>query len=449
MVYPSKLRQTQFVYYLIFVVTVIACWFPSNLLSYIVPILSLGTMFVYSKSTLIRSLIFFSFVILWILLWSIFKPDFIVQNSLLSVITYSGLYLPLLFPTKYLSSRLLLKKMLTVLFIVMIIQASIGTLQFISGFIKYGEFAINLGDLIEGTLDRPLSPGGFETPIYSANMFLYLIVLIPVYLEETGKIPKLLLFGLLVTILATVAHQILFVFIGLLISYLLYKPLLFRIKGLGNEYYFIVLLVVLMAIVFLTLPVGFSQFESHFQRLINFENPKVVLFRRLINQVPRDNYFAPFIGLGPGQFSSRASLIGSELYLGGMNNPIDIPIIEGKTTIYVKEHLMDLWLWAENLPRPAGSTLRPFSSWLSVISEFGIFGILLTIFIIYTSFFKVRNKLRTNLDRILAFSLGAGIIFIFLLGFQENYWEVPQAIFPGLLLLKVVRSNLYIPSREN
>jgi hypothetical protein len=42
----------------------------------------------------------------------------------------------------------------------------------------------------------------------------------------------------------------------------------------------------------------------------------------------------------------------------------------------------------------------------------------------------------------MAVAAGAGLIFLLLLGLQENYWEVPQAIFVGVLLNQVMLANL-------
>ena len=38
--------------------------------------------------------------------------------------------------------------------------------------------------------------------------------------------------------------------------------------------------------------------------------------------------------------------------------------------------------------------------------------------------------------------LVAGILFLALIGLQETYWEVPQAILIGLLLLKAMYARL-------
>jgi hypothetical protein len=42
----------------------------------------------------------------------------------------------------------------------------------------------------------------------------------------------------------------------------------------------------------------------------------------------------------------------------------------------------------------------------------------------------------------MAISVGTGSVFLLLLGFQENYWEVSQAIFVGCMLLKVLYANV-------
>lgn len=47
-----------------------------------------------------------------------------------------------------------------------------------------------------------------------------------------------------------------------------------------------------------------------------------------------------------------------------------------------------------------------------------------------------------------AWVFATGCIFLFLLGFQENYWEVTQAILPGVMLLKVLHGMLLNHHRQ-
>ncbi len=81
----------------------------------------------------------------------------------------------------------------------------------------------------------------------------------------------------------------------------------------------------------------------------------------------------------------------------------------------------------------------PYFSWLAVYTEFGLFGWLAIMATTGTMLRTVRRLPRTyDLEKLVVI---AAIVFIFLLGFQENNWEVPQAWFSGLLFLKVLHAN--------
>ena len=143
----------------------------------------------------------------------------------------------------------------------------------------------------------------------------------------------------------------------------------------------------------------------------------------------------PF-GLGPGQFSSRAALIVTGQYFGG-NNPVALPLIPVQMSEPMDEYFWDDFVAARS-NRHYGSTHQPAFSWLSVFVEMGVVVTLLIAFFIFFLLARIRHYVRTYRDAILAMALSMGILFVCFLGIQENYWEIPQAIFPGLLILKAM-----------
>jgi prepilin signal peptidase PulO-like enzyme (type II secretory pathway) len=59
--------------------------------------------------------------------------------------------------------------------------------------------------------------------------------------------------------------------------------------------------------------------------------------------------------------------------------------------------------------------------------------------IIFLWLLYIARKFSVDRDKkIYAFSFSTGLMLLFLLGIQENYWEITQAIFLGCLLLKVL-----------
>ncbi|MDE3124609.1 MAG: hypothetical protein KGK14_03775, partial [Bacteroidota bacterium] len=53
-------------------------------------------------------------------------------------------------------------------------------------------------------------------------------------------------------------------------------------------------------------------------------------------------------------------------------------------------------------------------------------------------YYKATNQFQKNYIIIILVSS----FYIYFLGFFENYWEVTQAIFPGLLLITLVYKNI-------
>ncbi len=159
----------------------------------------------------------------------------------------------------------------------------------------------------------------------------------------------------------------------------------------------------------------------------------------MVNEYPYMSLF----GLGQGQFSSRASLIGTGYYIGSFENATPLPLISQQMSEPFATYAMPIWRSMRGNFGTWGSTHQPFFSWLTLFTEFGIFACLLLLFFIGYSLLQIRRRGRNFREQATGIALSIGILFIFLLGFQENYWEVPQAIFPGLLLLKVMHAQFY------
>jgi len=164
------------------------------------------------------------------------------------------------------------------------------------------------------------------------------------------------------------------------------------------------------------------------------------MIQRVFDEMPQEYPAMTLFGLGPGQFSSRASLISTNLYIGGITDPRTLPFLEEQASAPAKDYLLDLWLDSEKGGN--GSTTRPFFSWMSVYTEFGA-PICLAI-IAYSWILLKRLKIASQCSEFgwRATATAMGLMFFLLLGFQENYWEVPQAIFVGLMVLKVMYSEL-------
>lgn len=443
----SKLTKIQRAYLFAFAVSVIICWSPNKLLPYLAPLAMVVWVIIsVPKKIFLWNTVIFGFMwIFWICISAFFNHDFIFQNAMLAILTYSSFYPIFIIPSKHLASERLLKRMAQILLFVVAIQSLIGAVQVVYGFSKTGRFDVNNGDYIEGTISLALgNQTGFETPMFATNMAFALITLMPFLLIYKKKLWILIfLFGTIILVLASVVHILLFLLVALAISFFIYKIKLSLFFRLGTSTIIIAFTFCLMLVLMVTfLPQNLSKISVHFDRVRNLSNPKSILVYRLFTSVPQEYPFFPLVGIGPGQFSSRASLIASGYYLGGIENPRPVPYLEPTVSHALEVFVLDLWRRLIGWPGSAGATMRPFSSWISSYSEFGIFGVLLVIGIFTMLLIKVKKRTKSWITRNLAFSFGTGLTLIFLLGIQENYWEIPQAIFIGCLSLQVIYANI-------
>src|SRR5260370_19984851 len=104
------------------------------------------------------------------------------------------------------------------------------------------------------------------------------------------------------------------------------------------------------------------------------------------------------------------------------------------------DYIMNLWLWWKS--GPFGTTQEPSFSWLSVYAELGVIVVLVILGYAIAMIRGAKARATTPESKVLAMCFTAGVLFLLLLGCQENYWELPQAIFPGCVFLKCIHANL-------
>ena len=151
--------------------------------------------------------------------------------------------------------------------------------------------------------------------------------------------------------------------------------------------------------------------------------------------IPREVAIQPLLGLGPGQFSSRAALILTGQYLSRAS----IPFLGKHTSPLTQQYILPY------LGTYTSSNHFPSSSWLTVYSETGIAGMVVMLFLI------LRGTRRFCLLRSMYFpriNLAALILlfYVMLMGLQTVYWEYTQGIFFAIFTLKLMYDFL---GREN
>ena len=433
----NKLQKT---YYQAFLGATLICWSPLKPLAYILPLMVIGWILFNNLGKKLFSISKIFVMNIWLVIIGISilaNNDFVIQNAFLAFLTYSSFLLFLVIPAQELASPELFRKMLKLTFIVAAIEACWGFVQGMYSYYKNKSFDLSTGDAVDGTIHPALShTPSMANVMFAINLALALIFLIPFIYQLSNK--KRIFIGLAVftLILTSVMHVLVFTVIAIGLAYLIFNPgyIKFTFKKI------VTLAVVVSFPIIVTvnlLSSNVTLISHYFDRIINGDLPKSQVIIRLIDEVPQEYPAVHFIGLGPGQFSSRAALISTGLYFGSPANPKSLPFLTPEVSEPLDNYIMDLWLWVSSLPYAAGSTLLPFASWISFYAEFGMIGFFALLATIATVFLLVRTRADSILKRRMAFAFGAAVILLFLLGAQDNYWEVPQAIFIGLMLIKV------------
>jgi hypothetical protein len=426
-------------YFWLFALSLVVCWSPSKALPYLLPLLITGILVSFKFSLFYRFLMligaFFSWAIVAALFSSLEGREFLLQNVVLSFVTYSAFY-PILVTPRRLLTRTLYERMSRLMITVLLVEGMIGYVQVFSAYLYKGSFDLATGDAAEGTIHLALRNGtGFETKIFAMNMGLGLLVALP-YLIRGRKWTRI---GFLtfIFLLASVMHLTFSMFVALIAASIML--VLWRNAGIAKRIKWGIIGVgcttLLGVMTWYLMPTN-VRLASKMLEVLN-RNPKIVVVSHLIERYPVEL----FVGFGPGQGLSRAAMIVSGEYLD-----IDItrlPLMQVQKAPLVEESGILDFLGS---PVSRNSILRPLSSWIAMLSEAGWLGgalFLVTAILIWRRYKKSSDKLLVEL-----FAFYGALLFIFLSGVFEFYWEVPQAILPGLLLLKALGAGFLPPNNR-
>ena len=428
------------VYYWSVVIAALICWSPFNALAYVAPFLVLGMLIIAERQGRIlrRALAWMWFWLAMVAVYGLLNPEFQFGNAFVAFVTWAGLIVILLIPAGEFNSPILRHKLEKFAWKVLLVESVWGIVQGIYGYFHTGSFDLANGDYVEGTIHPPLAPElAYSNVMFAINIALLLLFLLPaLWRRKTVRHGVIYGLGLLAFVMASVVHAILFLLVAGGISAVLVwgrRPRLSRVMGTT------VVLMAAGAIAWMLLPTNLGTVRPFAQQVLRGEVPKSVSVVTALYEMPREYPYMPIVGLGPGQYASRAGLISTGLYFGGLDNPRPVPLLPNRLTEAQDKYLLPLWAWHSSNPY-WGSTQKPYFSWLAIYTEFGLFGW----FVVIVLFFRFLNQIRVlpSVVDLEKFVLFASFIFIFMLGFQENNWEVPQAWFSGLLFIKSLKPNI-------
>ena len=364
------------------------------------------------------------------------SQDALMINVLVWTLTHSSLLLLLV---NFRMSELILCRVIRFLCVLLVIESVIGIGQFliINGFGSFYHMAA--GDYVTGTLGR--SGAG------NSISFTLLITILLCYIWSAKKFfqggwAQIRLIALVIVpltiILASNIHQLIATIAGISL-FAIHDP-----RGKHHARRLWVMIVSAIAILFGWLTFSFLQADNvgYASLLVNRtlqtiqgDSPvairKIVGLKNTLVSLPEMNAAAPVVGVGPGQYSSRAALIMSGSYLdsGFLFAP--------QSTTYTQNLITPLWnrfIYTQNYQN--GNANMPFSTVQSIYAEFGI-PIFLFVVIGTYMYFRKRLSLDTPTAKgeFLSYS-----IFLFVC-FFDNYLEFPKAASMAMLLWLLVRQT--------
>ena len=431
-------------FYETFLLATIIVLLPSRALGYIVPFICLLWYVIRGHSGKVFRLIILSalvFLLVIFFYWSIYSYvgiNFLVSNSIVSLITHGSLLFILLVRGSFITSNYSYDKFATVLNYAVLIQGLVGIVQFLAVSLT-NRFDILPGDAVQGTIGLfafVSGVAGFGNQMFAINMVFFLVFLAPSVLKNRKRLLSFSI-GLISLMFAGVLH----VFIALIFSTLV-TLFLFRKNLVFSNLGKLVVAVILAGLLILPLgtifPDVFKTANVFITLYQNLDSPKFHIVDRTVNDMTKEYPYVYLIGLGPGQYLSRAGLMSSGKYL---DRPI--PLLSNTMSEPFQKYAFQTWnSYSTNSDRFGASTMhRPYFSMLSIFAEFGLVGLLLLLTYLIILMARMRKtylyyrRNHENQSAYLCFATGLLLIFLFSISFFDNYLETTQAIFPGLLLL--------------
>jgi hypothetical protein len=420
---------------LIFFLVLFIVWSPIKILAFAAPLLVIAYVVFFFHSGLIplmKVLLFILAITGIIAFYNSYYTYFYVQNSILFLLNLAFLFLVFGIRSDRFASIFNKDEIGKISFFWLLLESSVGFVQAMYTFAKRRSFDTSLGDTVEGTIDLAFkgSPG-IETQAFFVNI-LFLIFMVWKYYHGHYKY-LLMAFGAFTIILSSVIHMFIFLIVSFFAAYVLIYGFGLFIKYYKTTLLFsgILLIVILVAV---NLQSGnFGRLQARVEAFSRLENPKSIFWKRVINDVPKQTPSARYIGFGPGQISSRAALCASGLYSNS-----NIPFIEEVMHPVMERYMLDIWLFIQSLSWDPGSSWFPYNSWVSLYAEFGLLGVGVLLFFLGRLLVTIKWNSAQEVNRNEYLFQAAGILFIFLIGFQDNYWEMPQVVFFGIFALKIL-----------
>lgn len=379
-------------------------------------------------------------------------PGMSFLNHFLFLLTISSV-LFLFFDFSLIASRALLRKISSVTMYILFFEALYGMLQGVVGAIQSGSFDVSNGDVVRGTIEPGFSVLGLGGNAMFAILVSTLILFVLSMLRSPFSLQRVCICVTVAVawLMASVLHTIIFFGGAFIIAIVLYRIPKENVGNLKSIRKFRIMIINFMILVAALLPFIFPANIKSIPIILahslafdedSYSEKAVATFNTIV-RLPTDYQLQPLIGIGPGQYSSRASMILSGEYLLGTSLPFQR--IGGATEKYI----MPMWRRLTSITGKS-STFFPFYSWMSLYGEMGLAGLLVIGFWIVRTASHLRKWYSQEFP-VMNLAMLVLLFYIAFLGFQDNYWESTQVMAPVFLTFSLCYSYLrseYISKRQ-
>jgi hypothetical protein len=298
------------------------------------------------------------------------------------------------------------------------IQTPICVLQFVYGLMVWGP---STGDVVSGTfgLFDVFSKVTISQVLFTFTMFSICVFLAVGGQSRRGRIA--IIFGILCCLLAQSGHQTIFFVLLLPALTLLHVGRLRHAFRLGAA------MLAVFVLVCLVYPDTFKNITGWADKvLVSQQSPK----QNIVRHVAREFFTADHVlfGSGIGQFTSRAALFSSGMYL-----QVSLPSFLLSRSDLFDEYIVPQMIYF-NVVGEGSAMATPYLSILSLVTELGILPVALLIFVTSRAFARNLRAYRVGMSRgswelqTLSFYCNFLIAFLICNAFIENYLELVQAI---------------------
>lgn len=435
----------------LYLLSLVVVWLPFKAPPYVLPIaVTLGYVFLLNSGKALRRLGLLLLIYCGVAAgWTLVDPGFYVRGAIVAFATYGGLVFLMTVGGGMRCRPQFIQKMARWSAYFVLFEGVIGIAEALYGFTLSHSLDLNNGDWVKGTIGlgiHGLTQGvDFSNAMFATNMAFGLLMACLVCHKPRLRAAALVVGGVSL-VLASVMHVILFFIASIVLAVIVLQ--LWRMTVQKRVIAILAGVALLAALAGAVLSTNFGLIGGYAEHFVKLRSPKGVVVKRVFGEMIGEMPYMAFVGIGPGQFTSIGALIATGQYFGSPLNPRAIPFLPTHLTKAQSKYFYDQWVRQAKNRRYFGSTQAPYFSILSVFTEFGAFGLFAVIMALLWPIRYAKHCFSARSSPfIFPIALTAFCFLLLLLGFQVDYWGIPQASFLGFFDLALLSG--YCTTRGN